>query len=153
MFLRCEVGLYFFLKAGKPLWTIILSYTAVNTIGMVFIYFTTDLVKSKTEGHFSKFSKLKPIKKIKDFLALKLSKPFKTEKLKKGIIDWLSKRKLIFIFLIYLLPLPLPYIPSIIIVLVRLRNIKYGFWSLFLGSIVKQILFVYLVWIGFINIK
>lgn len=172
---RGDIAILVWFKAGKSFFATALAHTALAMIGLMVIYLTTDLVQSRSERHISKallfllslFKKwLLPFKRImrerhlkNSFKEIQEVIQFITElyqsirkSYKSGLSRWIERKKLFWIFLIYLLPIPLPYLPTIIIITVRCRNIRHGLWPLLIASFIKGFIFTWLVWQGLIHL-
>lgn len=175
MFFRNDIAIYIWFRAGKSFLTTALAHSSAAIIGLIIIYLTADLIKSHGERHGPSLINLlfKPIiirirpvitwvkKIIEEPHIKKIVNETKDivrflnelrQSYKKAIGYWIESKKLIWIFLIYLMPIPLPYLPTIIIITVRARNIRYGIWPLIIASFIKSFIFVWLFWQGLIRI-
>jgi hypothetical protein len=165
---RGDIALIAWFAAGKGFWPTAIAHTCLATIGLMVIYLTTDLLKSQSEKHLPKLLMLltQQIQKIIRFFLRErnIARMFRETReifqflklirqaYRKKLSQWIEKRKLLVVFIIYLIPVPIPYLPTIIIVTVRARNIKYGLWPLLLASFLRGLIFVWLVWQGFIHL-
>lgn len=154
---RGDIAILIWFKYGKSFLATASAYTALSTIGVILIYVTADLIKSHTSPHIPKilnpiFSPLKNWKIIQFIKNLYQKIKNWMGSYKASLTSWISGKKLIWIFLIYLIPIPLPYLPTIIIVTVRYRDIKHGLWPLLIASLFKNLIFVWLIWQGLIHL-
>lgn len=178
MMIRSDVALLLWFSAGKGLWATALAFAAINTIGLITLYVTVDLVKSHGQRHAPKLLTIvlalleKKIVFIRRHASIFLTEPtFKNvidefqeiilfvkecrgaikralAVLKSCLARWLASQALIWIFLVYIIPLPIPYLPSLIITAVRCKDVKYGLWPLVIANFLRGLIFTWLVWLG-----
>lgn len=158
MIIRNDIAVLIWFKAGKGFLETAIAHTATSLIGIMMIYLTTDLFKSHAQPRVTKILTplLTPIKNwiiiqhiINLFRLIKNRLSF----LKHSLIQWLKNKETIWLFLIYLIPIPIPYFSTIITIIFRYRNIRYGLWILLTGGILKEVSFVWLAWQGLIRVS
>lgn len=157
MIIRGDVAILFWFKAGKSFCSTAIAHVTLGTIGLIIIYLTTDLIKQHSERNrsnilkfiFRPFLNLIIVRWIQNLFQV-VKKFFASYK--SSLMRWISRQKLMWVFLIYVIPIPIPYLSTIIIVTVRYRNIRYGLWPLIIANILRGIVFVWLVWHGLIHI-
>lgn len=178
---RSDIAILIWFKAGKSFWLTALASAAVNTIGLVVVYTAADLFKThivdkhgkklyplpgdffrsfKNQTLFKKFSAEKNIKMMlteitavmREITRWRKGIKIFQDKLRARLNRWVAGKELWVLLAIFAAPLPIPYLPTIIIVAMRYRNIRYGLWWLMAINFIKSIVFVWLIWQGLVHI-
>lgn len=146
MFIRGDAAILVWRAAGKPFWQACLVNNLVATITLIATYFITGLAKKVVTHDVVKgrWQRTK-LGRIFSRWMEKLTK--KTTRWIQKMVDWLSGKRLVIVFVLNLIPL-VPYLPTAIIIVVKLKEIKYGFLILFISNTIRCFLSAWLIWQG-----
>jgi len=114
------------------------------------IIFSNCVLIQKISSYFGNYTFVQEIREIYDEVknVLLNLRNFR-KRLSERIEQWTRRTNLILVFLVFLIPIPIPWIGTIIIVGVRYKNIKGGLWALLLANAIKSSIFVLMIWRGF----
>lgn len=145
MILRGDAAILIWRAAGRPFWQTCLFLMIITTISLTLVYFLTghakkELTKDAVKKRFekSKFAKIW----VKIFEFFKERKKRWQEK----IIHFLEDKSPVFVFLFNLIPVPI--LPTAIIIVTRLREIKYGFLILAVSNVIRVYITCWCIWQG-----
>ena len=136
VFIRADIAMVVLYKAGTPWW---ITYTVImavcsGTLCITYYGLGKLLIWAEKKTWFQKFKKIGFVKKI-------IEKQKKPSPRQEKMVKWLIGKSPIFIFLLSCIPF-VPYLPTAIIVVARIMNIKNGIYYLLAANAVRGLITV-----------
>jgi len=146
MLVRGDVSVFIWRAAGKTFFETLLGFVSAVIISLTICYFFTGLVKKLLVVlMFKRLRRRVKIFQPWKFLIARLKKKKKTRL--ERLVEYLKKKELFFVFLFNLIPF-IPLLPTAIIIVVKLRGVKYGYPVLVASSTIRIFITTWLIWEG-----
>jgi len=136
VFIRADIAMVVLYKADTPWWITYTVIMAVSSGTLCIAYYGLGklLIWAGKKPWFQRLKKNGFVKKI-------IEKQKKPSPRQEKIVKWLAGKSPIFIFLLSCIPF-VPYLPTAIIVVTRIMNVKNGIYYLLVANAVRGLIAV-----------